>query len=89
MPDCLESIKGVPRYMCYKFQLFISKTAPTGKKTLEYTISPSSCIVGLKIEPIWLQKRYSLQKNLNYQWINGILDINKKTVVLKPKQVLG
>ena len=77
MPDCLESVKGVPRYMCYKFQLFISKTAATGKKTPEYTINPSSCIVGLKTEHMWLQKRYSLPKNSNYQWINGILDISK------------
>ena len=38
--------------MCYKFQRFISKRAPTGKETHEYTINPSSCIVGLKTENI-------------------------------------
>ena len=76
MLDCLGSVKKVPSYMCYKFQLFISKRASTGKKTHEYMINLSSCI-GLKAEHMWLPKRYSLPKNSNYQWINGILDINK------------
>ena len=58
--------KKVPSYMCYKFQLFISKRASTGKKTHEYMINLSSCI-GLKAEHMWLPKRYSLPKNSNYQ----------------------
>ena len=66
MADCLGSIKKVPRYMYYKFQLFISKRAPMGKNTYEYTINPSSCIVRLKTEHMWLPKRYSLPKNSNY-----------------------
>ena len=66
--DQLKRCQG----MCYKFQRFISKRAPTGKETHEYTINPSSCIVGLKTENMWLPKKYSLPKNSNYQWINGI-----------------
>ena len=69
MADCLGSIKKVPRYMCYKFQLFISKRAPMGKNTYEYTINPSSCIVRLKTE--------HCQKGVLYQKIQIILDINK------------
>ena len=62
MPDCLGSVKKVPKYICYKIQLFTSKRAPTGKKTNEYTINPSLCMVGLKAEQMWLSKRYALPK---------------------------
>ena len=50
--------------MCYKFQLFTFKTAPTGKKAHEYTINPSSYIVGLKTEHMQLPKRYFLPKKI-------------------------
>ena len=32
IPDCLESVKKVTRYMCYKFKLFISKRAKIRKR---------------------------------------------------------
>ena len=64
MPDCLESVKEVSRCRCYKFQLFISKRAPTGKKIHEYTINPSSYKVGLKTEHMWLPRRCSLPKKI-------------------------
>ena len=67
--DCLGSVKKVPRYTCYKFQLYISKRAPTSIRLIlahVYRIKNRTHVAAKKI---FFTEKIQIINELN-RWIN-------------------